>query len=268
MVVIKWSLMDIYTLSRNFFNWSFENPEKINPNHIALYFFCIEQCNRLGWKDKFGLPATMAKEAIGIRSYNTYKKTLDDLVEFGFIKMIEVSKNQYSSNIIAISKFNKAYNKALDNALIKHTSKQSESTRQSIDSIDIQEYNSTIIQDTNTQSDIDSFIQLRKNIFNEYDTELKTKLSKYKIDRPICFIGTGIPVMYYDLVEILVICINDIEWQKDIQNRFGLLKYEKSLIDFFLTVKASSEYTKYKGENDFKRHYTNWLNKNTDKYKK
>ena len=175
--------------------------------------------------------------------------------------MIEVSKNQYSSNIIAISKFNKAYNKALDNALIKHTSKQSESTRQSIDSIDIQEYNSTIIQDTNTQSDIDSFIQLRKNIFNEYDTELKTKLSKYKIDRPICFIGTGIPVMYYDLVEILVICINDIEWQKDIQNRFGLLKYEKSLIDFFLTVKASSEYTKYKGENDFKRHYTNWLNK-------
>jgi len=135
--------MDIYTLSRNFFNWSFENPDKIHPNHIALYFFCIEQCNRLGWKDKFGLPATMAKEAIGIRSYNTYKKTLDDLVEFGFIKMIEVSKNQYSSNIIAISKFNKAHNKALDKALIKHTSKQSESTRQSIDSIDIQEYNST-----------------------------------------------------------------------------------------------------------------------------
>jgi hypothetical protein len=119
-----------------------------------------------------------------------------------------------------------------------------------------------------TVKDIDTYIGLRKNIFNEYDTELKTKLSKYKIDRPICFIGTGIPVMYYDLVEILVICINDIEWQKDIQNRFGLLKYEKSLIDFFLTVKASSEYTKYKGENDFKRHYTNWLNKNTDKYKK
>ncbi len=116
--------------------------------------------------------------------------------------------------------------------------------------------------------DIDYFIELRKTIFNEYDSELKIKLSKYKIDRPICFIGTGIPVMYYDLVEILVICINDIEWQKDIQNRFGLLKYEKSLIDFFLTVKASSEYTKYKGENDFKRHYTNWLNKNTDKYKK
>jgi len=130
--------MDIYNLSRNFFNWSFENPHKITPNHIALYFFCIEHCNRLGWKQNFGLPTTMAKEAIGIRSYNTYKKTLDELVEFGFIKMIEVSKNQYSSNIIALSKFDKALDKPLDKALIKHLTKQSESTQQSNDSIDIQ----------------------------------------------------------------------------------------------------------------------------------
>lgn len=260
--------MDIYKLNRYFWDFAFNNTGKIKPNHIAVYQFAIEHCNRLGWKKQFGFPTSMVLDAVGIKSYSVYKTTFDDLVTFGFFDVIEYSKNQYSSNIIALKENYKAHNKALDKALIKHTSKQSESTRQSIDSIDIQEYNSTIIQDTNTQSDIDSFIQLRKNIFNEYDTELKTKLSKYKIDRPICFIGTGIPVMYYDLVEILVICINDIEWQKDIQNRFGLLKYEKSLIDFFLTVKASSEYTKYKGENDFKRHYTNWLNKNTDKYKK
>lgn len=139
--------MDIYNLSRYFFNWCFENPEKVNPNFIALYFFCIEHCNRLGWKEKFGLPTTMAKEAIGIKSYNTYKKTLDDLVKFGFIEMIELSKNQYSSNIIALSKKEKALDKALDKALMKHTSKQSESTHQSIDSIDIQLYNSTNKQD-------------------------------------------------------------------------------------------------------------------------
>lgn len=142
--------MDIYSLSRNFFNWSFENPDKIKPNHIALYFFCIEHCNRLGWKEKFGLPTTMAKDAIGIRSYNTYKDTLESLVEFGFIKLLESSKNQYSSNIISLvaqSKNNKALDKALDKALMKHTSKQSESTSEStsesIGSIDIQLYNST-----------------------------------------------------------------------------------------------------------------------------
>lgn len=127
--------MNGYELSRNWFDWCFENPEKISPNHSALYFFCIEHCNRLGWKEKFGLPTTMAKEAIGIRSYNTYIKTLNELVEFGFIKMIEKSKNQFSSNIIALSNFDKAVNKALDKALIKHKTKQ----RESIDSIDKQE---------------------------------------------------------------------------------------------------------------------------------
>lgn len=126
-----------YDLSRNWFNWCFENPEKIKPTHTALYFFIIEHCNRLGWKQKFGLPTTMAKEALGISSYNTYINTLNDLVEFGFIKVIEKSKNQYSSNIIALSNFNKALNKALDKALIKHDTKRREST----DSIDKQETN-------------------------------------------------------------------------------------------------------------------------------
>jgi hypothetical protein len=129
--------MNSYELSRNWFDWSFENPERINPNHTALYFFIVEHCNRLGWKEKFGLPTTMAKEAIGIRSYNTYINTLNDLVEFGFIKLIEKSKNQYSSNIVALSNFNKADDKALDKALIKHTTKQVES----IVSIDKQETN-------------------------------------------------------------------------------------------------------------------------------
>ena len=124
-----------YDLSRAWFNFCFENPEQINSNHTALYFFCIEHCNRLGWKKKFGLPTTMAKEAIGIRSYNTYIKTLNQLIDFGFIKLIEKSKNQYSSNIIALSNIDKAPDKALDKALIKHSLKQEESTVQSIDSI-------------------------------------------------------------------------------------------------------------------------------------
>jgi len=81
----------------------------------------------------------MAMEAIGIRSYNTYIKTLNELVEYGFIIMVEKSKNQYSSNIVALSNFDKALdkapNKALDKAMIKHLTKHSESTYQSNDSI-------------------------------------------------------------------------------------------------------------------------------------
>ena len=116
-----------YELSRQWFDFAFENPEKINPNHTAMYFFAIEHCNRLGWKKKFGFPSTMVMEAMGVKSYNTYKKTLDDLVDWGFFIMVEKSKNQYSSNIIALSKNNKALDKALDKALSKHDAKQSES---------------------------------------------------------------------------------------------------------------------------------------------
>jgi len=140
-------MLDIYSLMRNWFNWCFENPDLIKPNHTALYFFTIEHCNRLGWKQKFGLPTEMAKDAIGIKSYNTYISTFNDLEKYGFIKVIERSKNQYSSNIIELSKFDKALDKALDKAIIKHVTKQSESTCQSIDSIDIQLYNYTNKQD-------------------------------------------------------------------------------------------------------------------------
>ena len=138
--------MNIYDLSRNFFNFSFENPEKIKPNHIAIYFFAVEHCNRLGWKEKFGLPTTMVMEAIGIKSYTTYINSLNDLVSYGFIKMIEKSKNQYSSNIVALSNFDKAHDKALDKALIKHTSKHMVKQCESTVSIDKQIYNNTNTQ--------------------------------------------------------------------------------------------------------------------------
>lgn len=128
-----------YDLSRQWFDFAFENPEKISPNHTALYFFACENQNRLGGVKKFGLPTEMAKSAIGIKSYNTYAKTFNDLVAWGFFELIEKSKNQYSCNIIAISKFDKALDKALDKAMIKHTSKhltkQQYSTGESIDSI-------------------------------------------------------------------------------------------------------------------------------------
>jgi hypothetical protein len=90
--------------------------------------FSIEHCNRLGWKEKFGFPSQMVMEAIGVKNWRTYSKALADLVEWKFIIMIETSKNQYSSNIIAIVKNTKAPTKALDKALQKHSTKQGKST--------------------------------------------------------------------------------------------------------------------------------------------
>ena len=181
--------MNSYELSRNWFDWSFENPEKINPNHSALYFFTIEHCNRLGWKEKFGLPTTMAKESIGIRSYNTYIKTLNDLVDFGFIKLIEKSKNQYSSNIIALSNFNKATDKALDKAMIKHATKQGES----ISSIDKQQtINKETVDDRKLKfaESLQPFlIEYGKELLNEFylywteETQNKNPKLKFELQR-------------------------------------------------------------------------------------
>ena len=71
-------------------------------------------------------------EAVGIKNWRTYSKALSELVDFGFIEMVEKSKNQYSSNIISLKsayvKNTKAKSKALDKALQKHSQKQSQST--------------------------------------------------------------------------------------------------------------------------------------------
>jgi hypothetical protein len=128
-----------YEISRAWWDFAFANPERIKPVHSALLFFAIEHCNRLGWKEKFGLPSQMAMEAIGIGSYNTYIPAFNDLCEWGFFTLIQKSKNQYSSSVIALSIFDKATDKALDKALIKHDTKHCESTEQSTGSIDKQE---------------------------------------------------------------------------------------------------------------------------------
>lgn len=119
--------LNSYELSRNWFDWCFENTDKINSNHTALYFFIIEHCNRLGWKERFGLPTNMTMDALGIKNYKTYAKTFDNLVEWGFIKLIEKSKNQWSATVIALVKNTKANTKALSKASLKHSLKQVES---------------------------------------------------------------------------------------------------------------------------------------------
>src|SRR5680860_134002 len=109
--------MSGYKFTRTWFDFCFENPDKIKPVHHAIYHFALERCNRLGWKEKFGFPSDSAMETLGIRNYRTYIKALNDVVSFGFIKMIEKSKNQYTCNVIALVENSKANTKALDRAL-------------------------------------------------------------------------------------------------------------------------------------------------------
>lgn len=162
--------MNTYELSRNFFNWCFENTIKVRPIHGAIYFYALDQCNRFGWKDSFGFPTDRAMEALGIRNYRTYISALNDLEEFGFITMVERSKNQYTSNVIAIVKNTIAHTKALDKATQKHSAKQV----QSIASIDKQ-----VNKETKNIPTFDEFLSFAKqrepnvcgkDLKNKYDS--------------------------------------------------------------------------------------------------
>jgi len=156
--------MNSYELSRKWFDFCFDNPEIIKPNHSALYFFAVEHCNRLGWKQKFGFPTEMAKDAIGIKNYKTYINTLKDLVDWEFIEMVEKSKNQYSSNIIALVNYTKATTKALDKASIKHSTKHSTKQVQSI----YQSIASVIKHITNKQLTIEQLTKEQIEIFKNF----------------------------------------------------------------------------------------------------
>jgi hypothetical protein len=180
--------MNSYELSRNFCDWAFTNPDKIKPIHYAIYYFSIEHCNRLGWKDKFGLPSQMVMEAIGVKNWRTYSAGLNDLVEYGFIEMVEVSKNQYSSNIVAIVKNTKAPTKALDKALQKHSTKHSQSTV----SIDKQLNNKQEIIEQRKKSFAEILIPFvdiyGKDMIREFydywsETTLNNKKMKYELEK-------------------------------------------------------------------------------------
>jgi hypothetical protein len=124
--------MNGYDLSRSWFNFRFENPTIVRAIHTELYFFVIDKWNRLGQKDSFGLPTQFTMDALGIGSYNTYKKAFSDLVEWGFITVVQSSSNQYQAQIIALSKIDKATDKALDRATIA-SSKTDEATDEPTD---------------------------------------------------------------------------------------------------------------------------------------
>jgi hypothetical protein len=182
--------MNSYELSRNWFDWCFENPEKISPNHSAMYFFIIEHCNRLGWKEKFGLPMEMTKEAIGIKNYRTFSTTFNDLIEWGFIKLIQKSKNQHSSNVIAIVKNTKAKSKALDVAIQKQSQKQVH------DTVCIDKPNNLITIEPNNILLFDEFWRLygkssdKKNCLIKFEKLTNEELEKIKINLPNYILST------------------------------------------------------------------------------
>lgn len=107
--------MNGYQLTRQWFEWRFNNPGKLSSAHAELYFYIVDRWNYFGQKSEFGLPRLHTMEVLSIGSRNTYKKIFNDLIEHGFIKLVRESCNQYHhASIIALSKFEQALDTPLD----------------------------------------------------------------------------------------------------------------------------------------------------------
>lgn len=103
-----------------YWKWAAENADKVNPTNTSMYFYILSVANELGWKQSFGLSSTQIMNGIGIATYKTYKKHFDQLIEFGLIKIVTESKNQWTCNVIALVNFTRAPTKAQPKHLPKH----------------------------------------------------------------------------------------------------------------------------------------------------
>jgi hypothetical protein len=104
--------MNGYELSRVWFAYTYNHPDKFSPIDTALYFWIIEVFNRARWSEKIYLPSGQAMQHIGCKSYKAYVNSFNKLEAEGFIKVVERSKNQYTANIIALVSNAKALTEA------------------------------------------------------------------------------------------------------------------------------------------------------------
>lgn len=171
--------MNWYELSRQFFDFAFEN-HKCWVYHTAIYMLAIEQNNRYGWKKEFWFPTAYNCDVLWIGNRNTYLSALKDLVDWWFIEIICESKNQFKATIISLCHIkidiatDTAWYTALDKALIW----QGIWHWYAIDTIDKQVNNETKKQVNNETIEIipknteDNEIQNANILKNEYQENI------------------------------------------------------------------------------------------------
>lgn len=107
-----------YNLTKNFFDFKFNNPNTLKPSHTEVYFFIVDLWNRLGKVDQMGLPTFHVIEQLSINR-KTFRKCLADLEYHGFIQTIHAPKNQETARVISLTahpKIGQAYGQALGQA--------------------------------------------------------------------------------------------------------------------------------------------------------
>lgn len=170
-----------YVLSRQYHDFAFENPDKATTTHAAIMFWLIELNNRLGWKCKFGVPTINSMEATTIKSYKTFRKCFDDLINWGFVKLHQKATNNHTSNIIELVIFTESNTKSntnsLTNSIHTHCPTQVQSDYQLSVDINKQETNKTKNNKPETRNaESLTFKELLNNFLVECDLDEELRL--------------------------------------------------------------------------------------------
>lgn len=109
--------MNSYTLSRQWFDFAFENPDKITVYQGALYMWLIEVNNRGGWAEKFPFNTDDACIATGMNNRKTVWKALNELAELGFVHIVYKSSHRHKPSVISLILLDMGLNGSLDKSL-------------------------------------------------------------------------------------------------------------------------------------------------------
>lgn len=109
--------MSGYELSRQWFDFLFENPDITNVSQTALYMWLIELNNRKGFSEKFVFNTEDACSYTGIKDRKTVWSALNKLTDFGFVTIISKATNQNQVTTISIINNKVNSNKCLDKAI-------------------------------------------------------------------------------------------------------------------------------------------------------
>ncbi|MDI9863995.1 hypothetical protein QM480_06650 [Flectobacillus sp. DC10W] len=244
--------MNGYELSNRWYSWCSENNDIVTPNHHAVYFWCIEKCNRLGWPQSFSLPSDEAMHHLGIRSYKTYIKALEELISFGFLTLLQRSKNQYTANVIALVKNTKA--------LPKQSAKQIQSRVQSTSEAQTKAVPKQ--SDHNKTNKLLNLETKKENYVKEKSTSSTTNVSNSEIPDFVLKEQKKITPYVADAPPLDEIEASMRNSQMLLEagirkNQITESEYYKYLEDFFLETRATDK--KVKSESDHKKHFLAWL---------
>ncbi len=173
----------MFELVKNFYFWAEENPEKVKPYHWAIYMVAVEKCNQLGWKQKFGFPTYHAMEITGISSRRTYYKGLNDLIKFGFLKIVQKAKNQHQSVVISLVASQSKNDISEDTAMQQHDAstalllRHNKTYKDFKDNKDNKEFLKNLISENN---ELMGFLY-SKTTFK--DAEIKTKIDEFLTEK-------------------------------------------------------------------------------------